>query len=180
MHKALICRVIIIYKEYGGDNMNQKESYDKLFELLEKNDIAMMTTIQDNKLVSRPMSYQDVDDSGDIWFMSTRTEKTEEIEKDNRVNLSFAKKGYVSIAGNAFIINDNEKIKQYWNKGIEAFLKTKPEDPNVVLIKVVPESAEYWATDESVKTVIEGIKSLVSNDKESSEDSSINESLDLK
>lgn len=75
MHKALICRVIIIYKEYGGDNMNQKESYDKLFELLEKNDIAMMTTIQDNKLISRPMSYQDVDDSGNIWFMSTRTEK---------------------------------------------------------------------------------------------------------
>lgn len=180
MHKALTYRVIIIYKEYGGDNMNQKESYNKLFELIEKNDIAMMTTIQDSKLVSRPMSYQDVDTSGDIWFMSTRTEKTEEIEKDNRVNLSFANKGYVSISGNAFIVNDSDKIKEYWSKGIEAFLKTNPEDPNVVLIKVVPESAEYWATDESVKTIVEGIKSLVSNDKRSSEDSSINESLDLK
>lgn len=86
----------------------------------------------------------------------------------------------MSISGNAFIVNDNDKIKEYWSKGIEAFLKTNPEDPNVVLIKVVPESAEYWATDESVKTVVEGIKSLVSNDKRSSEDSSINESLDLK
>lgn len=81
MHKALICRVIIIYKEYGGDNMNQKESYNKLFELIEKNDIAMMTTIQDSKLVSRPMSYQDVDTSGDIWFMSTRTEKLKRLRK---------------------------------------------------------------------------------------------------
>ncbi|ARQ05856.1 pyridoxamine 5'-phosphate oxidase family protein [Macrococcoides canis] len=160
--------------------MNQKENYNKLFELIEKNDIAMMTTIQDNKLVSRPMSYQEVDASGNIWFMSTRTEKTEEIENDNRVNLAFTKKGFVSIAGNASIVNDNEKIKEYWNKGIEAFLSTKPEDPNVVLIKVVPESAEYWATDDKVKTVVEGIKSLVSNDKGSSEDSSINESLDLK
>lgn len=160
--------------------MSKKESYEKLFELIEKNDIAMMTTVHEDKLVSRPMSYQDVDGSGDIWFMSTRTEKTEEIEKDNRVNLSFAKKGYVSIAGNAFIVNDNEKIKQYWNKGIEAFLKTNPEDPNVVLIKVVPESAEYWATDNSVKTVVEGIKSLLSKDSGSSDDSSLNESLKLK
>lgn len=180
MYITLFYRVIIIYNVNGGDIVSKKESYEKLFELIEKNDIAMMTTVHEDKLVSRPMSYQDVDDNGDIWFMSTRTEKTEEIEKDNRVNLSFAKKGYVSIAGNAFIINDNEKIKQYWNKGIEAFLKTKLEDPNVVLIKVVPESAEYWATDESVKTVIEGIKSLLSNDKGSNKDSSINESLDLK
>lgn len=71
----------------------------------------------------------------------------------------------MSISGNAFIVNDNDKIKEYWSKGIEAFLKTNPEDPNVVLIKVVPESAEYWATDESVKTIVEGIKSLFLKEK---------------
>ncbi|RAI81105.1 general stress protein [Macrococcoides goetzii] len=160
-----------------GLSMSNKQSYDKLFELIEKNDIAMLTTIHQDKLVSRPMSYQDVDDQGNIWFLTTLTEKTEEIKKDNRVNLAFTKKGYVSIAGHAEIINDDAKKKEYWSKGIELFLSTSHDDPNVVLIKVVPDSAEYWATDDKVKTVVEGIKSLVSNDTGS--DTSINKSIEL-
>nr|WP_165983518.1 pyridoxamine 5'-phosphate oxidase family protein [Macrococcus goetzii] len=157
--------------------MSNKQSYDKLFELIEKNDIAMLTTHHQDKLVSRPMSYQDVDDQGDIWFLTTLTEKTEEIKKDNRVNLAFTKKGYVSIAGHAEIINDDAKKKEYWSKGIELFLSTSYDDPNVVLIKVVPESAEYWATNDKVKTVVEGIKSLVSKDNGS--DTSINDTVEL-
>lgn len=160
-----------------GLSMSSKQSYDKLFELIEKNDIAMLTTIHQDKLVSRPMSYQDVDEQGNIWFLTTLTEKTEEIKKDNRVNLAFTKKGYVSIAGNAEIINDDAKKKEYWSKGIELFLNTSHDDPNVVLIKVVPDSAEYWATDDKFKTVVEGIKSLVSNDTGS--DTSINKSIEL-
>lgn len=158
-----------------------KQAYEELFRLIEKNDIAMLTTIQEDKLVARPMAYQDVDDNGDIWFLTTRdTEKATEIEKDPRVNVSFSKKGYVSISGNASIVDDNNKVREYWSKGIELFLNTKPEDPNVVLIKVAAESAEYWATDNSIKTVVEGIKSLLSKDSGSSDDSSLNESLDLK
>ncbi|TDM45620.1 general stress protein [Macrococcoides goetzii] len=160
-----------------GLSMSNKQSYDKLFELIEKNDIAMLTTHHQDKLVSRPMSYQDVDDQGDIWFLTTLTEKTEEIKKDNRVNLAFTKKGYVSIAGHAEIINDDAKKKEYWSKGIELFLSTSYDDPNVVLIKIVPESAEYWATNDKVKTVVEGIKSLVSKDNGS--DTSINDTVEL-
>ncbi|WP_414045251.1 pyridoxamine 5'-phosphate oxidase family protein [Macrococcus equi] len=155
-----------------------KQAYEELFNLIEKNDIAMLTTIQGDKLVSRPMSYQEVDDNGDIWFITTRdTEKAQEILADARVNVSFAQKGFVSISGNAELVNDNAKKKEYWNKGIEMFLNTNYDDPNVTLIKVNAESAEYWATNKKGTTIVEGIKSLLSNDNGS--DTAINQSVEL-
>ncbi|WP_414048998.1 pyridoxamine 5'-phosphate oxidase family protein [Macrococcus animalis] len=155
-----------------------KQAYDELFELIEKNDIAMLTTIQDDKLVSRPMSYQEVDDNGDIWFITTRdTEKAQEILSDERVNVAFAQKGFVSISGNAELVNDDSKKKEYWNKAIEMFLNTDYDDPNITLIKVNAESAEYWATNQKGKTIVEGIKSLLTNDNGS--DTAINKSVEL-
>ncbi|WP_414052000.1 pyridoxamine 5'-phosphate oxidase family protein [Macrococcus animalis] len=155
-----------------------KQAYDELFELIEKNDIAMLTTIQDDKLVSRPMSYQEVDDNGDIWFITTRdTEKAQEILSDERVNVAFAQKGFVSISGNAELVNDDSKKKEYWNKAIEMFLNTDYDDPNITLIKVNAESAEYWATNQMGKTIVEGIKSLLTNDNGS--DTAINKSVEL-
>ncbi|WP_414044334.1 pyridoxamine 5'-phosphate oxidase family protein [Macrococcus sp. EM39E] len=155
-----------------------KQAYDELFELIEKNDIAMLTTIQGDKLVSRPMSYQEVDDNGDIWFITTRdTEKAEEILSDERVNVAFAQKGFVSISGNAELVNDDSKKKEYWNKAIEMFLNTDYDDPNITLIKVNAESAEYWATNQKGKTIVEGIKSLLTNDNGS--DTAINKSVEL-
>lgn len=157
-----------------------KQAYEELFNLIEKNDIAMLTTIQGDKLVSRPMSYQEVDDNGDIWFITTRdTEKAQEILADARVNVSFAQKGFVSISGNAELVNDNAKKKEYWNKGIEMFLNTNYDDPNVTLIKVNAESAEYWATNKKGTTIVEGIKSLLSKNNDKETDTSLNESVEL-
>ncbi|WP_414054510.1 pyridoxamine 5'-phosphate oxidase family protein [Macrococcus equi] len=157
-----------------------KQAYEELFKLIEKNDIAMLTTIQGDKLVSRPMSYQEVDDNGDIWFITTRdTEKAQEILADARVNVSFAQKGFVSISGNAELVNDNAKKKEYWNKGIEMFLNTNYDDPNVTLIKVNAESAEYWATNKKGTTIVEGIKSLLSKNNDKETDTSLNESVEL-
>ncbi|MCE4956571.1 pyridoxamine 5'-phosphate oxidase family protein [Macrococcoides caseolyticum] len=157
-----------------------KQAYDELFKLIEKNDIAMLTTIQGDKLVSRPMSYQEVDDNGDIWFITTRNaEKAQEILADHRVNVAFAQKGFVSISGNAELVNDDVKKKEYWNKGIEMFLNTNYDDPNVTLIKVNAESAEYWATNKKGTTIIEGIKSLLSKDNDKETNTPINESVEL-
>ena len=81
----------------------------------------MMTTIDtDGVLRSRPMSTQESDVTERLWFFtSDQTHKTEEIEKDNRVNLSYAKPGdnvYVSVSGTAEIVHD--KARKWKNFGI--------------------------------------------------------------
>jgi general stress protein 26 len=53
---------------------------------------------------------------------------------------------WVSISGNASIVDDVAKKKQLWNPGAEAWLPQGPEDPSVALILVDSESAEYWDT----------------------------------
>lgn len=160
------------------EQISNEEKRGHLYDLLKKNDTAMVTTIAEGKLVSRPMGYQEVERDGDLWFFTLKdTEKAHEIEQDNRVNVSFSQKGYASISGTATIVEDLELKKKYWNKAMEAFLNTNPEDPNLILIKVEAESAEYWETDHKVKTIVEGIKSLVSDGPQ--KDSNINQSLDL-
>ncbi len=50
----------------------------------------MLTTIDtDGVLRSRPMSTQKTEIDGDLWFFtSDKTHKTEEIERENRVNVN--------------------------------------------------------------------------------------------
>jgi general stress protein 26 len=161
-----------------SEQLSNNEKRERLYEIIKKNDTAMMTTLSEGKLVSRPMSYQEAEEDGNLWFITKRdTEKADELLEDNRVNVSFSKEGYVSISGTGQLVDDLELKKKYWNKAMDAFLKTTYDDPNVVLIKVEAESAEYWGTDQTTKTIIQGLKRLVNADNK--EDSKMNQTLDL-
>ncbi len=80
---------------------------EKLKELTEGIDFCMLTTMGDGHLRSRPMSTQQADVDGDVWFFTRdNTHKVKEIEKDNRVNLAYSNPSddsYVSISGRAEI-----------------------------------------------------------------------------
>ncbi len=41
-------------------------------------------------------------------------------------------------------MNSTEKLKELWNPVYEQLLETNVDDPNLVLIKVQAEAAEYW------------------------------------
>ena len=51
---------------------------------------------------------------------------------------------WVSLTGQATIVDDVAKKKELWNGGVEAWLPQGPEDPSVVLVKVDGDTAEYW------------------------------------
>ncbi|ULG74317.1 pyridoxamine 5'-phosphate oxidase family protein [Macrococcus brunensis] len=161
------------------EQISNEEKRQRLYDLLEKNDIAMLTTISDNKLVARPMGYKHLEDDADLWFFTLKdTDKADEIQKDNRVNVSFSKEGYASISGTVHIVEDDAKKKELWSKPMEAFLHTSCDDPNVILLKVEAESAEYWSTDQTVKTVIDGFKRLFQGDQKD-KDESMNDTVEL-
>ncbi|UTH13927.1 pyridoxamine 5'-phosphate oxidase family protein [Macrococcus equipercicus] len=161
-----------------SEQLSHEEKRERLYELIKKNDVAMMTTLSNDKLVSRPMSYQEAEEDGNLWFITMRdTEKADELLADPRVNIAFSKEGYISISGTARLVDDLELKKKYWNKAMDAFLNTTYDDPNVVLIKVEADSAEYWGTDQKAKTFVEGLKRLVSTDR--TNDSETNQTLDL-
>ena len=131
----------------------RQESIEKLKDLLEDIDFAMLTTISGGKLRSRPMSTQKFEFDGDLWFFtSDQTHKVEEIEADNRVNVAYSDPNdntYVSVFGHAEMVKDRAKIEELWNPILKAWFPDGLDDPTLCLLKVKVEEAEYWDSSNS-------------------------------
>ncbi len=127
---------------------NKQESIEKLKELIEGIDFCMLTTVDSGQLRSRPMSTQEFDGLGDIWFFTSEdTHKVDEITEDNRVNVSYsqpAKDRYVSVSGSAEIVNDRAKMEELWSPILKAWFPEGLDEPKICLLKVSVENAEYW------------------------------------
>jgi len=126
------------------------ESIEKLKELIENIDFCMLTTLDEGYLRSRPMSTQEFEVDGDLWFFtSDKTHKVEEIAKDNRVNAAYLQPGddrYVSVSGRAEVVKDRAKIEELWSPILKAWFPDGLDDPSLCLLRVSVEQAEYWDT----------------------------------
>lgn len=52
------------------------------------------------------------------------------------------------------IIRDQLKSQELWNPFVEAWFPEGPQDPNIVLIRVQADTAEYWDSPWAVGTVL--------------------------
>jgi general stress protein 26 len=119
----------------------------KLIELTRDIKITMFTTIDaEGHFVSRPMAQQLTEPDGDLWFFAERDSGVvEEITANPHVGLTLSSTDtWISIDGDAQVVDDSAKAKDLWNSFVEAWLPQGPDDPSVVLIKVDPHTAEYW------------------------------------
>jgi Uncharacterized stress protein (general stress protein 26) len=124
---------------------DNREAIEKVRDLIKGIDTAMLTTVSEEGLVSRPMKTQDVEFDGDLWFLTKKdTGKFHELLRNRQVNVAYAGKSFVSVRGEAELIESPEKIKEFWSPVYGQLLETTPEDPNLVLVKVKAETAEYW------------------------------------
>ena len=144
----------------------RQQSIEKLSELIKDVNIAMLTTMDGGVLRSRPMQTQEFELDGDLWFfIGKNTHKADEIERDNRVNVSYAAPSdntYVSVSGAASIVEDKAKIEELWNPILKAWFPEGLDDPNLCLLKVSVEQAEYWdATSSTIIQIVGFVKALV-------------------
>lgn len=129
-----------------------QEAIETVRELIKDIKTAMLTTISEDGLVSRPMKTQDVEFDGDLWFLTKKDSgKFHELLQKRQVNVAYAGKSFVSIRGEAELVDSTEKLKQFWNPMYEELLETSYDDPNLVLIKVKAETAEYWDSGNKFK-----------------------------
>lgn len=146
-------------------NTKQLRAIDKLRELIEGIETAMLTTIDNGVLRSRPMGTRQIDLDGSIWFFTNaETHKVNEIMKDNRVNISYASpenNTFVSISGTAKFSTDETKIVQLWDPLEKAWYPKGLDDPTLVLLKVYVKQAEYWDANSSAFIEIAGFLKAV-------------------
>lgn len=130
---------------------HKTESIKKLKELAQGIDICMFCTqLEQLPISARPMSCNDVDDQGNLWFLSNaRSNKNFEIKEDDKVQLFFSKisdNHYLSVYGHASIYTDKSKIDEHWDPIAKAWFEEGKDDPDVSVIKVTPSYAYYWDT----------------------------------
>lgn len=131
------------------DEDTRAEAAARLWHLISGIDIAMLTTIApDGSLVSRPLQTQKAECDGRLWFMTDfRTHKIEEIRAHPQVNVAYADADdnkYVSVKGNAEVLRDQARIDELWSPAHALFYEQGKDDPNIALLCVTIESAEYW------------------------------------
>ncbi|MCY1046620.1 pyridoxamine 5'-phosphate oxidase family protein [Corallococcus sp. bb12-1] len=133
--------------------------------------VAMMTTVDsDGSLRSRPMWTYDKDFDGELWFFTNdHTHKVDEVEKDHHVSLAYADPGkdrYVSVSGRCQLVRDKAKAKELWTPALKAWFPQGLEDPNMALLRVTVEKAEYWDTPNSRMVQLVGfVKAVLTGEK---------------
>ncbi|MFL5346095.1 MAG: pyridoxamine 5'-phosphate oxidase family protein [Hyalangium sp.] len=136
-------------KKAEQKDVGQRDATTHLGELIHGLKVAMMTTVEaDGSLRCRPMWTHERDFDGQLWFFTREhSAKVDEVEHDHHVNLSYAepsKDRFVSVSGRCRLVLDKEKARELWSPTLKAWFPNGLEDPELALLCVQVEKAEYW------------------------------------
>ena len=128
--------------------MTETNDTAKLWDLIKTVEVAMMVTEDGEHLRSRPMAVSQKDFDGTLWFFTRAdSHKVVEVQGDQRVNLAYAhpgKQDYVSVSGTASLVRDPAAIGEHWSEILRTWFPKGKDDPQIALLKVVVQQAEYW------------------------------------
>jgi len=129
--------------------MVQTDPIARLNDLIRGIDVAILTTVRpDTSLHSCPMVTRAADDGGAFWYItSSNTEKVEAVRTMQRVNLAFSEapaQRYISVSGFCELVRNQAITKQLWQPDYTSWFPQGLEDPDLILMKIIVQQAEYW------------------------------------
>lgn len=132
---------------------DRAEGLGKLWPMIRSIRVAMLTTWDGDHLRSRPMHAHIDEATGELCFF-TRLDsgKTREARRYDEVNVAFADntgKTWVSVSGRARIDLDDDSVRKFWSPMAAAWFPEGLDDPELALLRVEPEAAEYWDVEAS-------------------------------
>ncbi|HTZ67541.1 MAG TPA: pyridoxamine 5'-phosphate oxidase family protein [Roseiarcus sp.] len=143
---------------------------DRVWTLICDIPVAMVVTHQGKgrHMRARPMAMRPAREEGAIYFLTDAdAPKTEEIRSDETICLALAdnkSQKYVSITGHAEIIDDRSRVKEIWSVYDRAFWPDK-NDPRLRILRVTPESAEFWEGAGAVVTAVKLVAAIASGER---------------
>src|SRR6476469_7273927 len=103
----------------------------------------------DGTLQGHPLTTQNksIDEGSMLYFfISRKSEMASRLQQDGAVNVAYADPGadtYVSVAGQARISDDQATKERLWSPMAKAWFPNGPNDPDVALLEVKIQHAEY-------------------------------------
>jgi general stress protein 26 len=132
-----------------SDQVSREEGVRHMAAIIKDIKFALLTTTnQEGHLHARPMTTQQTEFDGDLWFIGSKdSAAVADIKGQPQVNASYSDTGkntYLSVAGQAQLVDDRAKLEQLWSDSYKAYFEGGIDDPNIQLIKINAEGAEYW------------------------------------
>lgn len=128
--------------------IDDQDAINRVWQIIEKAGICMMTTRFEGGLRARPLEARADRDESVIWFLTDqRGLKDDEVQVHDDVCLTFVypkEKVYLSVTGRAFVKRDPQRAKELWNEEQQAWWPGGSNDPNVLVIRVELDRAEMW------------------------------------
>lgn len=151
--------------EQNHQNLDSTSAIEKIRELTEIAKTCFLCTQPSagESNGTRPMSVQEVDEQGTIWFLVANDSHTyQDISADSKVKLYFqgsAHSDFLFLEGNAILSADKNRIKELWNPIMKTWFTEGENDHRIAIIRVSPETGYYW--DNKHGNVIAGIKMII-------------------
>lgn len=155
------------------------QEVEKVRSLMADMDIAMLTTVDassaEGRLTSRPLSTQLAEEDGDVLFLVRRDSAVaQDVVADPRVNVAYSSmKAWVSLTGDAEVMEDRTLVSALWSKGADAFMEGGPENPDNVVIKVSGDTATYWGGESLIGTAVKTARTVVGRGEDDDEGSTV-------
>jgi general stress protein 26 len=151
--------------EQNHRDLSGKDAVEKIREVVKKAQSCFFCTAvaTGQSGASRPMSVQQVDDQGNLWFLSAiDSHKNQELGMNPAVTLYFQgspHSDFLELSGHATVSQDKAKIKELWQFIVKTWFTEGIDDPRITVIKVTPTDGYYW--DNKHGNAIAGAKMLV-------------------
>jgi general stress protein 26 len=128
--------------------MVKQNELSRVWDIIEKAEVGMLTTRFDGGLRARPLEPRPDRDEGVIYFVTdVRGAKDDEIEAAPEVVfiiIDHEDRAYLSISARAEVMQDDAKAATIWKKTDDIWWPDGSSDPNVRVLRLVPERAELW------------------------------------
>jgi general stress protein 26 len=139
------------------EHTSSQSDQAKVWELIKDAHTALLTTVdEDGALQARPMGCLQKQFDGTLWFLTFRhSSKLRQIRDDDRVLVAYVKPEnyeYVAISGRAKMVEDKQKLKELWFEGLRVWFPKGPDDPELAILAIEVEKADYWADPASIVT----------------------------
>jgi len=151
------------YTEKNQQDPSLKEKVEDFSHFVDKCKFCMLTTkTNSGMLVSRCMALAAKEGNGVdmIFHANSESGKTDDLAANPEVNLGFLNSTgeWASVAGTAAVDTSREEVRRYYSPGLKAWLGDLgdgkhdggPDDPRIVVIKVVSKTVQYAVARRSV------------------------------
>jgi len=151
--------------EENREDLTGKKAVERIRDVVKQTESCFFCTAVSagGSGATRPMSVQEVDDDGTLWFLSASdSHKNRELEKDPAVRLFFQGSehaGFLTLTGTATVSRDRKRIKDLWKSVLKVWFTEGENDPRITVIGVRPTGGYYW--DNKHGSAVAGIKMLV-------------------